>query len=143
MSMMMNLWTWATVAWLGIGMLALCWFMYEADGNIRRTVLMRLVELILGPVLWPLAAYNAWIWRKGRLGRSQDFRRTGTPHCPRHGYILLKCEVEHEPFCSGCSGECSVCGRDAWFSPRYHGRSPDGEPVIVYEPIYTERPEWM
>lgn len=130
---------WILVAtWCGIGMLAMSWFWYEGAGNVRRPLIMRLTEVLLGPILWPLATYSAWIWSRSRLRRLDDFRRTGTPHCRRHGSILLKCEEQHDAFCSACSGGCGTCGKDAWFSPRYHGRSEHGEHVNVYEAIYAE-----
>lgn len=131
----------AIVAWCAIGAIAMSWFWYEADGNVRRTFPMRLAELLLGPLLWPLAVYSAWIWWRSRISRVEDFRRTSTPHCPRHGHILLKCEHQHEAFCSGCSGCCGICGEGAWFSPRYHGLSSSGDPMIVYEPIHARRTE--
>lgn len=145
MSATMNVWTSAAVVWLWLGIwtLALCWFWYEADGNVRRTAFMRLVELLFGLILWPLAAYSTWIWWKCRCQRNEEFQRLGIPHCDRHGHILLQCKEQHEAFCQGCSGACKICDKDAWFSPRYHGHSASGEPVVVYERIYVERPEWM
>lgn len=137
----MNPWIAAFAAWCAIGAIAMSWFWYEAHGNVRRTFAMRLAELLLGPFLWPLAVCSAWIWRRSRISRTKDFRRTGTPHCHRHGHILLKCEGQHEAFCSGCSGRCRICGEEALFSPRYHGLSASGDPMIVYEPIYARRTE--
>jgi hypothetical protein len=125
--------------WLGLGMISMFWYWHQQSTLLRRKPLwMSLLELVLGPVLWPLAAYSAWIWWRGKNARLAEFRASGTPHCRRHGYILLKCESDHEAFCSGCGPRrCSMCGGDAWSSPRFHGRSATGEPIVVYERIYA------
>lgn len=137
----MNPWLLGLLIWCAVGALFTLWYWHEKERTIlHKKVLMSVVELLLGPILWPLGAISAWIWRRSRMERLQEFYRTGTPHCRKHGYILLKCENSHEAFCSGCSPTvCPRCGQDAFLSPRYHGRSAANEPIIVYERIHAPK----
>lgn len=122
--------------WCGLGVVAMFWYWYEISPLRRK----RFLEYPLAVILWPLAAYSAWIWWRCRRRSVTEFRAQGIPHCPRHGYILLKCEEDHEAFCGGCVPQhrCPVCGKDAWSSPRFHGRSAAGEPIVIYERIYAD-----
>lgn len=135
----MNRWLMGFLVWCAVGALFMLWYWYEKERTIlHKKLAMSVVELFLGPILWPLGAFSAWIWRRSRLSRIADHRRTGTPLCSKHGYILLKCENWHASFCSGCSPTvCPMCGGQPFLSPRYLGMTPEGEPITEYQPIYA------
>lgn len=118
------------LAWCAIGALVTLWYWYEKKRIIlHRRLGMSVVELVLGPPLWPLAAFSAWIWRGSTLRRLKEFTRSEVPFCRRHVSILLKCEDRHEGFCSGCgTGLCPTCGSGPMLGgpPEHHGHYPPG-----------------
>ena len=136
---LMNPWLLGFVAWCAVGSFFVLWYWYEKERAIlHKKLAMSALEFLIGPPLWPLAAFSAWIWRKGRLKRLVELRRNGTPLCPRHEYVLLKCENWHESYCFLCSStRCPTCGGEAALSPRYLGRNDGGEPITEYQPIYA------
>jgi hypothetical protein len=135
----MNPWLLGFLGWCALGAIIMLWYWYEKERIIlHKKLAMSVVELLFGPVLWPLAAASAWIWRRSTEARIANMRRIGTPMCRRHGYVLLKCEHWHESFCSGCSPTvCPRCGGEPFLSPRYLGMTPEGEPLHEYQPIYA------
>lgn len=133
----------AVLIWSAFGVISVFFYWYEDNPLRTKTWGERLLMSAGWPFLGPLIANAALVWNRTRRRGNKDHRRLGIPHCRRHGFILLKCEHIHEAYCAGCSSNrrCPRCGRDAFFSPRFHGRSDEGKPIVIYERIYADPSE--
>ncbi len=131
----------AILIWCALGVMSVFLYWYENCPLRTKPLWERILVFVCWPLLWPLLANAGWMWNRSRYRRNQECRNLGIPHCRRHGFNLLKCKESHEAYCSGCSSNkmCPKCGKDSFFSPRFHGHSECGKPVVVYERIYAEK----
>lgn len=130
----------AILIWCALGVMSVFLYWYEDNSLRTKHWGERILVFVCWPLLWPLLANAGWIWNRTRHRSNKEHRNLGIPHCRRHGSILLKCEESHEAYCSGCSSSyrCPECGKEAFFSPRFHGRLECGDPIVVYERIYAD-----
>ena len=130
----------AILVWCALGVGSAAFYMYEESPFRTYPWWERILLFFWSPTLWPIVAYGAWIRNRTRRRGNQRHRKSGIPHCRRHGFILLKCRDRHKEYCAGCSAKnlCPQCGGTAFFSPRLCGRSNGGKPIVEYQHLYAE-----